>query len=177
MRARVALLSLSLLVLAACGGDPAPDPGDNPLTGAVDDATRAAQVPAAARAGTGDPAAILRGGPWTITDVAGTPVPAGATATIEFGEGAVVVGHTGCNQFTGRFELDAEGLRFPPLAVTRIGCPAPLADFEQALLAHLAAVVRYDVDEGGALLLSSIDGRALRAVRQPADERQGPASD
>lgn len=117
----------------------------------------------------GDPSSLLEGR-WTVVDVAGEAAPAGdAAPTFAFDTGAgTVAGSTGCNRFQGGFERTGEGLSFGPLATTRRACPGPAAAVERRFLAVVADVVRFDVEDDGALRLTTVDERAVVARRPPA---------
>lgn len=101
----------------------------------------------------GDPASLLTGAEWTITDIDGTPPIDGTETVIGFGPDARSYGSTGCNRFMGGYTLTGEGFSLEPLGVTMMACPDPLMDQERAVLDALEAVRRFDFDESGALLL------------------------
>lgn len=72
------------------------------------------------------PASALTGTHWTLVTLAGRPVampPERAPSlTLDEGEGRAF-GSTGCNRYTGGYELDGASLSFPPnMAVTRMAC-------------------------------------------------------
>jgi len=101
----------------------------------------------------GDTAALLTGD-WTIASVNGTPIPAGITATLAFLDGRLI-GSAGCNSYVGSYTLTGEGLTLGDVGATRMACPAPQMDTEQAVFAAFAAVTRFDLAEDGSLLLQS----------------------
>lgn len=107
----------------------------------------------------GDPAHLLSGD-WTVTALDGTAPPEGVTVTLSFADGRVA-GNSGCNRFTGGFALTGEGLSFGPVAATKMACPAPQMDTEQAVFAAFGATTAFDIGEDGSLLLRGPDGATL----------------
>lgn len=95
---------------------------------------------------------LLTGPEWQVEDVAGAGVIDASHITLAF-DGDRVAGSTGCNRFTGGFELTGEGLSFKPLALTRMMCPEALMQQEARVLEALSNVDRFDIDETGALVL------------------------
>jgi heat shock protein HslJ len=101
------------------------------------------------------PAAIQ--GEWEVTGYyAGTAITSvlgDATLTAEFGEDGTVSGNTGCNTFSGPYEIDGENITIGPLATTLAACPTPELDRQQAnYLAALDLARTFEV-AGGQLTL------------------------
>jgi heat shock protein HslJ len=73
-------------------------------------------------------------GEWTVTSYysgnAITSVLGDVTLTAEFEDGTVS-GNTGCNTFTGPYEIDGEGITIGPLASTLAACPTPELDTQE----------------------------------------------
>ena len=107
----------------------------------------------------GNPADLLDGD-WTATTLNGAPLPAGVTVTLSFAGGRIS-GTSGCNRFTGTAALTGEGLSIGQIAATKMACPPPLMETEQAVFAALAAVAAFDIDADGSLRLATPDGTAL----------------
>ena len=101
----------------------------------------------------GDPASLLTGAEWTLTDIGGETPVEGAEAVLGFGPQDRAYGSTGCNRFMGGYTLTGEGLSMGQMGVTMMACPDPLMAQERAVLDALAAVTRFDIDESGVLLL------------------------
>ncbi len=82
-----------------------------------------------------DAAAAIQG-QWEATSYyAGTAVTSvlgGATLTAEFGSDGTVTGNTGCNTFTGPYEIDGENITIGPLTTTLAACGTPELDQQQA---------------------------------------------
>ena len=56
---------------------------------------------------------------------------------IQFETDGRAFGHSGCNRFTGQFELSEGKLAIGPLASTRMACPEPAMSFEISFLEAL----------------------------------------
>ncbi|MDZ3823644.1 MAG: META domain-containing protein [Pseudoxanthomonas sp.] len=82
--------------------------------------------------------------------------------TLEFLADGRVAGHAGCNRFSGQVQwLAADGLRFGPVAATKMACmDARVAEREADFLRRLEAVAAWRRD-GDALLLLAADGNEL----------------
>lgn len=111
----------------------------------------------------GAPLALLAGVTWKVASLAGQPIPDGVVPTLLFDENGTVSGFSGCNRFTGSFQLTGEGLTFGLLAMTRMACPETQMNTEQALSAVLDSTTRFDMSETGTLLLVSNDTNVLEA--------------
>lgn len=76
---------------------------------------------------------------FTVTEIAGAPVPEGVEVTI-VREGAMVSGGAGCNRYSGLLGVEPGRLAPGPFAVTRMACPEPAMATETAFLAALESV-------------------------------------
>lgn len=99
-------------------------------------------------------------GEWTLTELDGRPLPAGARApTIAFKDGAVS-GFAGCNRYSGALAGAAPG-EFAPgphaFASTRMACPPPQSELEDAYFAAITQLARYGF-VAGQLMLECVDG-------------------
>lgn len=163
------ILSISILLFSACGGEPAEDSaetGDTELTPQADAADEATEKPAATptpAAKTGEETATtgqtgrakipadvpeqLLGTRWELVELEGKPVTKGADGQKLFIQLNVaddgVSGFTGCNTFTGNYELERTQLSFGPLASTRKACPGE--NPEQQFLKVLDAIEQFDI--------------------------------
>ncbi|MFN3371663.1 MAG: META domain-containing protein [Sphingomonadaceae bacterium] len=108
----------------------------------------------------------LLGPEWTVTDIADKPKVPNSKVTIEFKDGRVF-GAASCNRFMGGYEVSADGvtIKMSQMASTMMACPDALMDQEQRFLDTLGAVSRYSVGTDGVLLLSTPDGKTIRATR------------
>lgn len=124
-----------------------------------------------------DQRALLIGPLWVADQMAGQPVAAEPRLTLAvYGDGRVV-GKGGCNTYTGRHKLDGAALQISALKAGQTACAAEIAAQEQSFLAALGAATRYEVrpdplQPGGALFLTTADGRELRFHRDTAETVQ-----
>lgn len=112
----------------------------------------------------GEPAALLRGGEWTVVELTGERVEA-AAPTLLFGEDGSVGGRASCNAYGATYALTGETLAVGRATVTRMACPPPRMAQEARFLELLQGVRRFDVADDGSLVLIGDDGRAIRARR------------
>jgi heat shock protein HslJ len=107
----------------------------------------------------------LGAGAWRAVDINGFPVAATPPVTLQLGDGKAS-GSAGCNSFSGTYDLKPkEGIRFGPLATTRMACEAAVMEQEQRFLSILAAARGYSYYGDGSLSLIAPDGRAIRFRR------------
>jgi heat shock protein HslJ len=92
----------------------------------------------------------------------------GTVVTAEFGADGRVAGSGGCNQFSGGYTLEGDGLAIGPVASTRKAClePEGVGEQEAAYLAALARVTTWSFREER-LQLRAADG-ALQVEFRPA---------
>ena len=45
-------------------------------------------------------------------------------------EGGIISGQDGCNRFTGKMEVQGNGIRFSPIAGTRMACPGNKKEYD-----------------------------------------------
>lgn len=119
--------------------------------------------------------AALIGTPWRLDALVEAPADDGADtsvssvlgeavlgeAVLELGDDGRLAGSTGCNRFSGSFELDGDELLAGPLATTRMACDDALTRQEQHVLAVLDGTSTLTV-EGTTLTIVGDDGRELR---------------
>lgn len=114
--------------------------------------------------------AALIGTPWRLDALVEAPADDGADtsvssvlgeAVLELGDDGRLAGSTGCNRFSGSFELDGDQLLAGPLATTRMACDDALTRQEQHVLAVLDGTSTLTV-EGTTLTIVGDDGRGLR---------------
>lgn len=134
----IVLAGLSAAALAACGSS-----GDDV------DASAASEGPP------------LEGTNWVLSDSSDLGVAVGdVTVSARFQDGTVS-GSSGCNSYTGPYELDGEDLTIGPnLASTQMACEDPQASVEQAYLAALPEVAGFSIADEQ-LTLKNGDGDAL----------------
>ena len=110
----------------------------------------------------------LLGIEWSLVQLEGRPAGPGGgrhgPTLLLSSRDARASGFAGCNQFTGRYELSGDGLRFGPLAMTRMACAEGM-DLEQRYAMALAATRTYRI-KGSQLELLAAD-RVLAVFQQP----------
>lgn len=103
-------------------------------------------------------------GRWTLAELRGAVVPDENAPYIELeADGSRVFGSGGCNRLTGTFELSDAGLRFGPVATTRMACTPDVMEREGTFLRALAETTRFDLD-GPTLTLLDDHGIAARLI-------------
>ncbi len=105
------------------------------------------------------------GAPWRLEEVGGKAALGKGQATLSISPDGKASGSSGCNRFGATANLDG-GLRFGPLAATRMACPPELMDQERRLF-HALEQVRSARVEDGRLLLLSESGAVLAAYVRP----------
>ena len=119
----IALVGMSAVALAACGSS------EDDV-----DAAAAPEGPA------------LEGTNWVLSDSTDLGVSLdGVTVSARFQDGTVA-GTSGCNSYTGPYEVDGEDLTIgPEIASTQMACEDPQAAVEQAYLAALPEVASFAI--------------------------------
>jgi len=112
----------------------------------------------------GEPASLLRGA-WIVESIGGEPPLPDAKPTVVFGDNGSVSGHASCNSYSGTYTLTGEGLALTGLLSTMMACPPPLMRLEDALIAILRGVMRFERPADGALVLHAVGGQAIKARR------------
>jgi heat shock protein HslJ len=112
----------------------------------------------------GEPASLLRGA-WIVESIGGEPPLPDAKPTIAFGDDGRVSGRASCNSYSGAYTLTGEGLALTGLLSTMMACPPLLQRQEDALLAILKDVMRFERPPDGALVLHAVGGQAIKARR------------
>jgi heat shock protein HslJ len=107
----------------------------------------------------GADASQLEDTPWVITSGSGITLPAMVAPSALFAAGEVS-GSTGCNQYSGPYELDGDSLDIGTLTQTLIACVPPRDAIERAYVSALGQVAGWAVD-GEELVLSDDDGSDL----------------
>lgn len=119
-------------------------------------------------AASGDPGKVLEGGPWLLLEVNGAIVqlPAGErrpSLLFLLQEGRVK-GFSGCNEFSGSYDLRGDALTFGLLAMTRRYCAGSAGEVEREFVDVLSKVRTFRI-EGGMLLFLEGD-KAIARLRQ-----------
>ena len=112
----------------------------------------------------------LLGAEWVIERLAGNAVAANSPASLQFFADGRLAGSATCNRLLGRYTstgADAGSqLSMEPAGTTMMACPPALMQQERTLLEMLPAVKSYRIDDTGALVLQTGDGKNIVARRQ-----------
>lgn len=110
------------------------------------------------------PPAILAGTSWRIVAIDGADVSREDRYEIQFAANRLS-GRAGCNRFSGSYRVSSDGLQAGPLAMTRMACPGPRMEHEQAVSRILAGRVRLYYPDGDTLLMRGVGGGEIRLRR------------
>ena len=101
---------------------------------------------------------MLAANEWTLVEMDGQPLPAGVEAPLIHFERDAVRGFAGCNRFNATVKESKPGeIEVGPAAGTKMACPPPAIELEDAFLAQLGKVDRYTF-VAGQLALGWQDG-------------------
>lgn len=114
----------------------------------------------------GETAALLQSGVWVVEDLGGAGVIDNSRITLNFAPDGHVAGRASCNQYTGTYQLTADGITFVRTATTMMACAPALMHQEDRFLKALQATRRIDVQPDGALILVAADGSRTKARRE-----------
>lgn len=110
------------------------------------------------------PNASLTNTYWKLIELEGQPATLGAgqkeVHMVLTSETNTIRGFSGCNQFTGSYELNDKQLQFGPMAATMMACMEGM-ELEQNFLSTLAETKRFSII-GESLILSNGEGQILR---------------
>jgi heat shock protein HslJ len=141
---RLLAASIALLVLpgllVACGGDDAGSSGSADV-------------------------ALLKGQPLLLVSGVDVPEDAADVQPSATFEDENVSGWTGCNSYTGGFEMNGSSLVISQIASTRMACPSPADGIEQEYLAALARVAGWSIEDDEVVLVDADESELLRYER------------
>lgn len=112
----------------------------------------------------GPAAPTLAGTSWSVTQLNGRTVLAGAAPTMEFGNDAVS-GSTSCNRFTAGFTQSGATVTITPGAQTAMACADDVMAQEQAFTAALAKVAAVRAAGDGVQLVDASAAALLTLAR------------
>lgn len=93
--------------------------------------------------------ADVAGPEWTLVELDGAPLPAGADAPTALFEAGAVAGFSGCNRYRGPVREVSPGVvEIGPVAGTMMMCEPPEMELEGKFLAALGKVTRYALATG-----------------------------
>ena len=101
---------------------------------------------------------------WQVSELAGRALSAEDRVSMEFAEGRIA-GVSGCNRYTGPYDLGEGRLNVGLLAVTRMACAGAAAEIEASFLQSIERVDGYHF-ERGALVLTAGGEPVMRAERR-----------
>jgi heat shock protein HslJ len=164
-RNRLVLSSaVALVLLVACKPRSTPPTGEHPGAVQAPPDSSFGEKPSAATDPSSAAAATPANIDWLLTRVEGVAIPSGppgAQAGLRLdAKTAEASGKAVCNQFRGHFEMDEAGLRFGPLATTRMACKGGSQDLEGKYLKALQQTSRWS-RQGDTLTLSDAAGKPL----------------
>lgn len=115
----------------------------------------------------GEPSALLTGGEWRVTALAGVPLPEGIAITLGFEDsnGLRVAGQAGCNRYFGTATLQDGALRFGQVGATMMACPDAQMQAERHFLSLLSEVDAFAITMQGQLVLQRDGEPILNATR------------
>lgn len=158
---RKLILSLPLMLLAACSENPAP-------AGNADDLARAPAAAAALKTAAHLQAQRLQGQHWRLKDATtaeGKRIDAlfaqtDKPVTLDFTDGRLAVSNT-CNRMSGGYTLADGTLTFQQMASTRMACEPAVMALDDALSSRLQGAVKAEVADNGELTLRPANGDVL----------------
>ncbi len=113
----------------------------------------------------GEPAMLLGGAEWVVEDIDGGGIIDRSRATLVFLPDGRIAGRASCNEYVGRWTLDAERLSIGNLAGTAKACAPSLMLQERRFLDRMKAVSRFEITPEGALRLLADGPGSLLARR------------
>ena len=83
---------------------------------------------------------------WMLVEVDGAPAVPTGIATLSFADDGTLSGNTGCNSFTGSYEIDGSSLTIAsPLASSLRACDEEIMSQETAVLQALESTSRFSI--------------------------------
>lgn len=107
----------------------------------------------------------LLGSEWTVEDIAGAGVIDNSQPTLMFMSDGRLVGSATCNRLLGSYQSEGKQLSIKQVGSTLMACPEALMNQERKLLDLLSKIKSYKIDDNGSLLLSTEDGKMIKAQR------------
>lgn len=103
------------------------------------------------------PPADLAGTSWTILSIGGKNVASEFPTALAF-DGKRLSGSAGCNRIAGDYTSDGKRMTVGPLMMTRMACPAPAMEQEQAFASLLSGTVSLRFTPEGQMVLMGAGG-------------------
>lgn len=130
--------------------------------GSADNEVEAPGAPAESR-----PVDVLDGTSWKLLHYRKTQVSEGINITAVFEDG-FISGSSGCNSYSGTYQVEGSKIAIGPLAATLMACvdPAEVMEMEQMVQAWLMDAVTFELSEDQLMIFRS-DGEALTFIPNP----------
>lgn len=104
---------------------------------------------------------------WVVEDIDHKGIIDNAHLTLAFGDSGKLSGFSGCNRYSGAYQLDGNKLIIGPLISTRMACVAPaMMEQETRFTALLSKMTFAKIREDGALELTGDAGSLLFRTEQ-----------
>ena len=114
----------------------------------------------------GDTASLLTGAEWHVTRLDDAATIERTRPTLRFATDGSLTGNGGCNLFHATYEITGEGIAIGPAAATRRACAEAEANAQESrFFALLEQVTRFEIAEGGNLVLLAMDHPVIVAQR------------
>ena len=112
-----------------------------------------------------NPKDSLNGSAWILSYIDHTPPLDGRLLTVKFAEGQIS-GSSGCNSYSGPYEVNGEKISNGPIAVTMMACAEPgMMEQERIFLGYLQNAKSFKLSEGQ-LQIFRTDGKVLTFIPQ-----------
>ena len=107
----------------------------------------------------------IDGTQWSIESVGGIAIVGDTPPLVTF-SGGRVAGSSGCNRFSGNYDLNASAITFGPIAATKMACPGAVMAQEARLFSLLTGTLGMAFrDEGMILILTAANGQTVMLSR------------
>jgi heat shock protein HslJ len=107
----------------------------------------------------------LEGTDWTILRVGDMDALPDRPANIAFADGRIS-GTSGCNRFSGSYDVNTTALTLGPIAATKMACPGTAMEQETKLFAMLKGTIGMTFRNGDTLILTGTNGRTVVLKRK-----------
>ena len=109
----------------------------------------------------GEPASLLQGHDWVVTQLAGGAVLAEPVISVTFSDDGRLSGNASCNQFGADYRLTGEVLEISKGMSSMMACEDTVMQQEQSFLELLPSISRFSIPGDDGLVLHSNDGRTI----------------
>lgn len=102
----------------------------------------------------------LTGQLWMVTELGGEKPLPDTALTAEFSQDGRVAGSSGCNSYSGPYDVDGKNIEMGPFASTLMACPEQVMALEAGYLVALETASAYQIS-GDELTLKDANGKTL----------------